>query len=163
LRFAFAHNLFIESEDPKIGDTISSREIWLPTEMYYGKNLTVFENKATFTNIFKEEEKGIFKNKYIYEYELEKNIYQSAKKFGTISEPKDDDEKQTGELFEQMLDQDCAITYSEDHIFRSMHIGPVLMEFITNEGQKKAFNANSGLFDIIRKGIVTDEDLELEI
>ena len=96
-------------------------------------------------------------------YHLEKNIYQSSKNFGFISEAKDDDEKQTGEIVEQMLDQDSALTYSEDHIFRSMHIGPVLMEFITNEGQKKAFNANSAYFDIIRKGIVTDEDLELEI
>ena len=62
-----------------------------------------------------------------------------------------------------MVDQDSAVTYSEDHILRSMLMGPVLMEVITNEAQKKAFKATLGLFDIMRKGIVTDEDLELEI
>ena len=164
LRNILAHYLYIETEDAKIGDTILFKDIMLPTQMYYDKNLPLWENKATFSDIYKDENKGFFKNKYIYEYDMEKNLYQLSKKVGNIAEPKDDDEKQVDELYEQVMSQDCTVAISEDYITRSMNIGPIWMDVITNVDQKKAFKALSDYFDKIRKkGNVTDEDLELEI
>ena len=57
LRNILAHYLYIDTEDAKIGDTILFKDIMLPTQMYYDKNLPLWENKATFSEIYKDENK----------------------------------------------------------------------------------------------------------